>query len=411
MSQPGAGTTSGMTASASPSDAYRSTYSDVMMGSYPSPFAVLERGEGCHVWDVDGKRYLDFLGGIAVNSLGYGHPALVQAVSHQIATLSHVSNYFATPPQIALAARLQQITGAGAAGRSYFGNSGAEAIEAAFKLARLNNGGGKRTRVISLTNSFHGRTMGSLALTGKPALQAPFLPMPGGVEHIDSTIDALEAAIDETVAALIFEPIKGEAGVVELPQGFIERARELTSQHGALLVIDEIQTGIGRTGAWFAFQKHGILPDALAIAKGLGGGVPIGALVTFGWASELYHHGHHGSTFGGNPLVTAAALAVIDEIERSGLIANAEVRGRRLSDGIRALASPLITEVRGRGLLIGIGLADPIAKQLSEAALERGLIINAANESSIRLAPPLIIGDDEVAEFLELFAATLEAVA
>ncbi|MHA6668620.1 acetylornithine transaminase [Homoserinimonas sp. A447] len=390
------------------SDAYRDSYADVMMGSYSRPLAVLERGEGCHVWDVDGKRYLDFLGGIAVNSLGYAHPVLVAAVSHQIATLSHVSNYFATPPQIGLAARLQQITGAGVEGRAYFGNSGAEAMEAAFKLARLNSSG-KRTRIISLTNSFHGRTMGSLALTGKPALQDPFGPMPGGVEHIDSTLEALEATIDDTVAALIFEPIKGEAGVVDLPEGFITRARELTSQHGALLIIDEIQTGIARTGAWFAYQKHGIVPDAVAMAKGLGGGVPIGALVTFGRASGLYQAGHHGSTFGGNPLVTAAALAVLDEIERADLIGNSERRGKQLSDGIRALGSPLVTEVRGQGLLIGIGLVDPIAKQLSAAALERGLIINAANESSIRLAPPLIVGDDEVAEFLELFAATLEA--
>jgi acetylornithine/N-succinyldiaminopimelate aminotransferase len=405
MTQPSAATATGE----STTDDYRDSYAGVMMGSYPRPLAVLERGEGCHVWDVDGKRYLDFLGGIAVNSLGYAHPALVRAVSEQVATLSHVSNYFATPPQIALAKRLQQITGAGDAGRTYFGNSGAEAMEAAFKLARLNNSSGKRTRIISLTNSFHGRTMGSLALTGKPALQGPFGPMPGGVEHIDSTIDALDATIDDTVAALIFEPIKGEAGVVDLPTGFIERARELTSQHGALLIIDEIQTGIARTGSWFAYQKHGILPDAVAIAKGLGGGVPIGALVTFGAASALYQHGHHGSTFGGNPLVTAAALAVLDEIEKSQLITNAEDRGRQLSDGIRALASPLITEVRGQGLLIGIGLTDPIAKQLTEAALERGLIINAANESSLRLAPPLIIGDDEVAEFLELFEATLEA--
>jgi acetylornithine/N-succinyldiaminopimelate aminotransferase len=390
------------------SDDYRELHADVMMGSYSRPLAVLERGEGCHVWDVDGKRYLDFLGGIAVNSLGYAHPALVEAVSRQIATLSHVSNYFATPPQIALAEKLREITGAGETGRVFFGNSGAEAMEAAFKLARLNNNGGRRTRILTLTNSFHGRTMGSLALTGKPALQAPFGPMLTGVEHIDSTIGALEAAIDDTVAALIFEPIKGEAGVVDLPDGFIERARELTSSHGALLIIDEIQTGIARTGSWFTYQKHGILPDAVAIAKGLGGGVPIGALVTFGSASALYQPGHHGSTFGGNPLVTSAALAVLGEIERSGLVANAAERGRQLTEGIRALGSPLVADVRGQGLLIGVGLTDPIAKQVSAAALERGLIINAANEASIRLAPPLIVGDDEVAEFLELFASTLE---
>ena len=392
------------------SSQWKASYADVMMGSYSPPLAVLARGEGCRVWDVDGKRYLDFLGGIAVNSLGYAHPVLVDAVATQMATLSHVSNYFATRPQIELAARLCRLTGAGDTGRVFFGNSGAEAMEAAFKLARLNNDGGTRTRIVALTNSFHGRTMGSLALTGKPALQAPFGPMPVGVEHIDSTIEALEATIDDTVAALIFEPIKGEAGVVDLPEGFIVRARELTQKHGVLLIIDEIQTGIARTGSWFAYQKHGILPDAVAMAKGLGGGVPIGALVTFGRASELYRPGHHGSTFGGNPLVTAAALAVLGEIERAGLLANAEVRGAQLRDGITALGSPLIAAVRGQGLLIGIGLVDPVAKRLSAAALELGLIVNAANESSIRLAPPLIIGDEEVSEFLATFAEAMEAI-
>ena len=390
---------------------WKSKYADVMMGSHATPLAMLVRGERCHVWDVDGKRYLDFLGGIAVNSLGYAHPVLVDAVATQIATLSHVSNYFATPPQLELAERLRRITGAGDAGRAYFCNSGAEAMEAAFKLARLNNGGGKRTRIIALTNAFHGRTMGALALTGKPALRDPFAPMPAGVEHIDSTIEALEAAIDDRVAAVVFEPIMGEAGVVDLPDGFIVRARELTRAHGALLILDEIQTGIARTGSWFAYQQHGILPDAVAIAKGLGGGVPIGALVTFGEASKLFQTGHHGSTFGGNPLVTAAANAVLGEIERAGLVDNAVLRGQQLRDGIAALGSPAIAEVRGQGLLIGIGLTDPIAKELSATALELGLIINAANESSIRIAPPLIIGDDEIAEFLDLFARALETVA
>jgi acetylornithine aminotransferase len=387
-----------------------SHHGEVMMGSYASPLTVLERGEGCHVWDVDGKRYLDFLGGIAVNSLGYAHPALVDAVSNQIRTLSHVSNYFATPPQLGLADRLLRITGAGQGGRVYFGNSGAEAMEAAFKLARLNSGG-TRTRIITLRDSFHGRTMGSLALTGKPSIQEAFLPMPGGVEHIDSTVAALEAAIDDTVAALIFEPIKGEAGVVDLPEGFVTRARELTQQHGALLIIDEIQTGIGRTGEWFAYQSHGILPDAVAIAKGLGGGVPIGALVTFGRASELYRPGHHGSTFGGNPLVTAAGNAVLDEIERADLLGNARRRGAQLREGITALGSPLVEQVRGRGLLMGVGLSAPRSKEVMAAALQRGLIVNAANDSSIRIAPPLVVGDSEVAEFLELFADALAAVA
>jgi acetylornithine/N-succinyldiaminopimelate aminotransferase len=389
---------------------WKKHYSDVMMGSHAAPLAMLERGSGCHVWDVDGKRYLDFLGGIAVNSLGYAHPVLVEAVSRQMATLAHVSNYFATRPQLELADRLRDITGAGDTGRAYFCNSGAEAMEAAFKLARLNNGGGKRTRIIALTNAFHGRTMGALSLTGKAALRDPFAPLLGGVEHIDSTLEALEAAMDDTVAALIFEPIKGEAGVVDLPEGFIVRARELTREHGALLIIDEIQTGIARTGSWFAYQQYGIVPDAVAIAKGLGGGVPIGALVTFGVASGLYQQGHHGSTFGGNPLATAAANAVLGEIERAGLIENAQRRGAELKNAIESIGSAHVAEVRGSGLLIGVGLTSPLSKDIAAAALELGLIVNAANESSIRLAPPLIVGDAEVAEFLDLFTKALEAV-
>ena len=266
---------------------------------------MLERGQGCRVWDVDGNEYLDFLAGIAVNSLGHAHPALVEAISDQAAKLVHVSNYFATPPQLELAERLKRISGAGDAGRVYFGNSGAEANEAAFKLARLNRGAdGRKTRILALKQAFHGRTMGALALTGKPALQEDFLPMIPGVEHIDTSIEALEHAIDDTVAALFIEPIKGEAGVVDLPEGFLAAARRLTEQHGALLILDEIQTGVGRTGSWFAFQQHDIVPDAITVAKGIAGGFPIGALVTFGWASDLFSAGQHGSTFGGNPLGT-----------------------------------------------------------------------------------------------------------
>lgn len=381
-----------------------------MMGSHASPLATLERGEGCYVWDVEGKRYLDFLAGIAVNSLGHAHPALVEAVTRQVSTLAHVSNYFASPAQVELAERLLRITGAGETGRVYFGNSGAEAMEAGFKLARLNHGGGKRTRIIALTNAFHGRTMGALSLTGKASLRDPFAPLLGGVEHIDSTIEALEAAMDDTVAAVVFEPIKGEAGVVDLPEGFIVRARELTSKHGALLILDEIQTGVGRTGSWFTFQQFGITPDAVAIAKGIAGGLPLSALVTFGDASELFQRGQHGSTFGGNPLATAAANAVLGEIESAGLIENAIARGEQLRQIIRAIDSPLVGEVRGRGLLIGVGLSSPVANRVSAAALALGLIVNAANESSIRIAPPLIVGDTELAEFAELFARALNVV-
>jgi len=385
---------------------WRDQYSTAMMGSAPSPLTLLTRGEGAHVWDVDGNRYLDFLAGIAVNSLGHAHPALVEAVTKQISSIAHVSNYFATEPQIALAENLRRITGAGERGRVYFGNSGAEAIEAAIKLARRN---GQHKKILALTNSFHGRTMGSVSLTGKPALREPFEPVVPGIEHIDTTIEALEAAIGPDVAALVLEPIKGEAGVVDLPEGFLKRARELTAEHGALLILDEIQTGVGRTGTWFAFQQHGIVPDAIAIAKGLAGGVPIGALVTFGDASDLFTTGQHGSTFGGNPLATAAGNAVIAEIERAGLIENAVLRGSQIRAAVEG--KPLVAEVRGSGLLIGVGLSEPVAQQVATKALELGLIVNAPNDSSIRIAPPLIIDETHVAEFAEKFTTALEASA
>jgi acetylornithine/N-succinyldiaminopimelate aminotransferase len=380
--------------------AWQGRFTDAMMGSAPTPLTLLERGEGCYVWDVDGTKYLDFLGGIAVNSLGHAHPVLVEALTRQASALVHVSNYFATAPQIELAERLRRLTGAGERGRVFFGNSGAEANEAAVKLARRN---GQHKKIVALNNSFHGRTMGSVALTGKPALREAFEPVVPGVIHIDSTIEALDGVDWADVSALVVEPIKGEAGVVELPEGYLKRAREVTEQHRVLLILDEIQTGAGRTGEWFAFQAHGIVPDAITVAKGIGGGVPIGALVTFGWASDLFTTGQHGSTFGGNPLATAAANAVLGEIERAGLVANAARRGEEIRAAITAIGSPLIAETRGAGLLIGIGLAEPIASAVSAKALNAGLIINAANDTSIRLAPPLIVGDDEVAEFVRIF--------
>ena len=382
-----------------------------IMRSMGMPLAKLVRGEGVRVWDDAGNEYLDFLAGIAVNSLGHAHPVFVEAVSRQAATLAHVSNYFMTEPALELAERLVRLAGAGDRGRVWFGNSGAEANEAAFKLARLNNSGGARTRVLALVDAFHGRTMGSLALTGKPHMRQAFEPLPGGVEHIPSTIDALEANLDDAVAALFVEPIKGEAGVVDLPEGYLEAARELTHRHGALLIIDEVQTGAGRTGEWFAYQHSGITPDAIAVAKGIGGGFPIGGIVTFGHASELYSKGQHGSTFGGNPLATAVANAVLGEIERAGLVENAAVRGAQLRDRVLGLGSPLVTGVRGRGLLLGVALAEPVAQQVSDAALAHGLIVNAANDSTIRMAPPLIIGDAELDEFEERFARALDTVA
>ncbi|WP_292768973.1 acetylornithine transaminase [Microbacterium sp. UBA3486] len=371
--------------------------------------ALLVRGEGSYLWDADGRRHLDFLAGIAVTSLGHAHPAFVEAVSTQAATLAHVSNYFATPPQLALAARIKRLAGAGIDGRVFFSNSGAEANEAAFKLARL-HGGTERPRILALENGFHGRTMGSLALTAKASMRAPFEPMPAGVEHIPATIEALEAAMDDRVAAIIVEPIQGEAGVVELPEGYLAAARLLTLAHGALLIVDEIQTGAGRTGEWFGFSHEGIIPDAITLAKGIGGGFPIGALVTYGSASALFTPGSHGSTFGGNPLATAVADAVLAEIESAGLVENAARRGAELREILLGIDSPLVEGVRGRGLLVGVALTAPVAGAVVAAAQERGLIVNAANPETVRIAPALTIGDAELAEFRELFTAALADV-
>jgi acetylornithine/N-succinyldiaminopimelate aminotransferase len=381
-----------------------------LLRTFGDRMAMFVRGEGAYLWDADGRRYLDFLAGIAVNSLGHAHPVFVEAITAQAATLAHVSNYFATPPQLELAARLKRLAGTGENGRVYFGNSGAEANEAAFKLARLHGSAGDRTRILALTDAFHGRTMGTLALTGKPYMQQPFLPMVPGVEFIDTTIDALEAAMDDRVAALFVEPIKGEAGVIDLPEGYLQAAREITARHGALLIVDEIQTGAGRTGEWFAFQHAGVTPDAITVAKGIGGGFPIGALITFGTASDLFYPGTHGSTFGGNALGTAVSSAVLGAIEDEGLVRNAAERGAQLRAAITAIDSPLIAGCRGRGLLIGVGLRHPIAKAVVAAAQEHGLIINAPNDETIRLVPALNIGDVEVEEFVALFTAALRTV-
>ncbi|GAA4490479.1 acetylornithine transaminase [Microbacterium panaciterrae] len=387
---------------------------DLILNAGPR-FELLVRGEGSHLWDGEGRRYLDFLAGIAVTALGHAHPVFVEAVSRQAATLAHVSNYFATPPQLELAARLKRLAGAGVDGRVFFGNSGTEANEAAFKLARLHglseDGGSRRPRILSLDNAFHGRTIGALALTAKASMRDPFQPLPGGVEHIPATIEALESAIDDRVAALFVEPIQGEAGVLELPEGYLRAARALTEKHGALLIVDEIQTGAGRTGDWFGFQHEGIVPDAITLAKGIGGGFPIGALVVFGAAATLLQPGSHGSTFGGNPLATAVSNAVLEEIEQAGLVQNSRDRGTQLRAAIAGIGSPLVTGVRGRGLLIGVALAAPVAGEVVSAAQRLGLIVNAANPSSVRIAPALTIGDAEIAEFIELFTAALAEVA
>lgn len=384
----------------------QSRFRAAMFSYAPSPLAVLTRGEGARVWDADGTEYLDFLAGIAVNALGHAHPVFVDAVSRQAATLAHVSNYFATEPQLELAERLKRLTGGDAV---FFGNSGTEAMEAAVKVARRTG----RPRILALEKSFHGRTMGALSITGKPALREPFEPLVPGAEFLPTTIDALEAAMGSDVAALVLEPIKGEAGVLDLPAGYLAAARELTARHGALLIVDEIQTGAGRTGDWFAFQHPGELPagttpDLVALAKGIGGGFPIGALVAFGAARDLLRPGDHGTTFGGNPLATATANAVLGEIERAGLVENARTLGERLRAGLRALGHPAISDLSGRGLLVGVGLAGPWANQVAAHALDLGLIVNAAADDRIRLAPPLTIDGADVDRFLELFASALE---
>lgn len=386
-------------------------YSRSMIGVFGTPQRVLVRGEGTHVWDADGKEYLDLLGGIAVNALGHAHPDVVAAMTKQAGTLVHVSNFFATPTQIELAERLLQLAKAPESSGVFFTNSGTESNEAAFKIARRTG----RPRILALEKSFHGRTMGALALTHKEAYRAPFEPLPGGVEFLPADdVAALEAALAPgDVAALVLEPIQGEAGVLPLTEEYLRAARELTARHGALLILDEVQTGVGRTGEWFAHQAiEGLQPDVMTLAKGLGGGFPIGAVLTFGeHATGLLSPGQHGTTFGGNPLGAAVSLAVLGTLAEDGLLGKARTLGTQLQARILELADrdPRITGVRGAGLLQGITLAAPIAPQVVAAALEHGFILNAANPSTLRLAPPLIITEEELGSFVEALPALLDA--
>ncbi|UTT70976.1 acetylornithine transaminase [Arthrobacter sp. DNA4] len=388
-----------------------SRYSSSLMNVFGTPQRVLVRGAGCLVWDADGKEYLDLLGGIAVNALGHAHPFVTSVIASQLATLGHVSNFFTSPTQVALAEKLLELAHAPAGSKVFFSNSGTEANEAAFKLARRNTGDGpvKRTRIIALEGAFHGRTMGALALTAKEAYRAPFEPLPGGVVHIPfGDIAALEAAVDDTVAAVFLEPIQGEAGVRPLPPGYLKAAREATSKVGALLILDEVQTGIGRTGKWFASEDAGIVPDAITLAKGLGGGFPIGALLTFGeQTSSLLSAGQHGTTFGGNPVATAAALATLHALESQNVLANAAAVGEHLRSALAAI--PGVTEVRGEGLLIGFDLDADVAPAVVQAALDAGFIVNSPGPRTIRLAPPLILTTAQADAFLSAFPAILQA--
>jgi acetylornithine/N-succinyldiaminopimelate aminotransferase len=374
-----------------------------IMDNYGTPPLALVRGAGAVVVDEAGKEYVDLLGGIAVNALGHAHPAVVAAVSKQVATLGHVSNLFVAEPPVALAELLLALVGR--QGRVFFANSGAEANEAAFKLSRLTG----RTEVVSTVGAFHGRTMGALALTGQPAKVDPFRPLPGDVIHVPyGDVDALERAVTDATAMVILEPIQGENGVIVPPAGYLGAARRITARHGALLVLDEVQTGVGRTGHWFAHQAEGIEPDVLTLAKGLGGGLPIAACIAFGAAAERLGPGAHGTTFGGNPISCAAALAVIATIANEGLLDNVKRVGERLRRGIEALGHPLVAEVRGAGLLLGVALRSPVAGAVTVALRDAGFLANPVQPDVVRLAPPLILTADQADAFLAALPAALD---
>jgi acetylornithine/N-succinyldiaminopimelate aminotransferase len=420
----------------SASDELRKRFESAMMPNYGTPPLALARGEGCQVWDADGNQYLDLIAGIAVSALGHAHPAIVDAVSGQVKKIAHTSNLFVHEPGVALAERLLGLLQSdGSArpaspegrppgnppggttsspprkidGRVFFCNSGAEANEAAIKLVRRKQGK-NRPVVIAADHSFHGRTMGSLAITGKASIREPFEPFGLDVRFVPYGDEAaLAKAVDTTVAAVFLEPTQGEGGVIPAPQGYLAAARRMCDDNGALLVLDEIQSGIGRTGAWFAHQNEGILPDVLTLAKGLGGGLPIGACVGFGDCGTALKKGDHGSTFGGNPVACAAALAVIDTIESQDILANVKAVGATLADGIAGIEHPLLSGVRGSGLWLAAVLTADQAPVVNKAAQAAGFLVNAVQPDAVRLAPPLILTDAEAEAFLAAFPAILDA--
>ncbi|MCF3938316.1 acetylornithine transaminase [Gordonia tangerina] len=381
-------------------------WSAALMNNYGTPAIALTSGSGAVVRDADGKEYLDLLGGIAVNALGHAHPALIDAVTTQLQTLGHVSNLYVSAPAVELAERL--LDKFGHSGRVFFCNSGTEANEAAFKLARLTG----RPEIIAAERAFHGRTMGALAMTGQPAKRAPFEPMPPGVRFVPyGDVAALDAAVTDRTAAVILEPILGESGVVVPPNGFLAEARRITSERGALLIFDEVQTGIARTGAFFAHQSAGVVPDVMTLAKGLGGGLPIGACIATGRAADLFEPGQHGTTFGGNPTCTAAALAVLRVIEEEGLVDQVAAVGKSIATGIEELDHPQVSHVRGAGLLLGVVLRNPLAARAERAARDAGFLINAPAPDVLRLAPPLILTEEQGAGFVAALPAILDQAA
>jgi acetylornithine/N-succinyldiaminopimelate aminotransferase len=386
--------------------AWTERYTGALMNTFGPPKTVLVRGEGAHVWDADGREYVDLLGGIAVNALGHGHPRLVAAVTEQLQTLGHISNFFASGPQITLAERLVNLLGTEA--RVFFTNSGAEANEAAFKLTRRTG----RTRIVATEGSFHGRTMGALALTSKLAYREPFEPLPGDVVFVPyGDAAALEAAVDRDTAAILVEPVQGEAGVIVPPRDYLPTAQRIAHENGALLWLDEIQTGVGRTGTWFAHQNPALVdapvtPDIVTLAKGLASGIPIGACLATHGAGKLFDPGNHGTTFGGNPVAAAAALAVLDVIAEEDLLAHATTQGAALRKA--AGADPRVVETRGEGLLVGLTLSEPKAAEVVTAAQDAGFLLNAATPERVRMAPPLNLADADVAAFAASWPAILD---
>lgn len=381
-------------------------WAGALLDNYPVPPVELVEGSGSTVTDADDKQYIDMLAGIAVNALGHAHPAIIEAVTNQLSTLGHVSNLFGSAPVVKVAEALREHVGDDTA-RVYFCNSGTEANEAAFKLARLTG----RRRILAAQHGFHGRTMGALAMTGQPDKQKPFEPLPVGVEFYPyGDIEALTALVEQNpsdTAAIILEPIQGETGVIPAPEGFLTQVRELCDKHGILFIADEVQTGVGRTGDFFAFQHEGVLPDVITMAKGLGGGLPIGATIARGEAAKLFTPGSHGTTFGGNPVSCAAATAVLVTID-DAFLAEVRRKGQVLYDA--ALKIPGVKEVRGRGLMLGVVLEQPVAKRVVKLGLEHGVILNAPADDVIRLTPPLVISDEEIAQAARrLTAAIAEA--
>ena len=376
---------------------YLKRWDSSLQNNYGKPSIALVKGKGIVVTDADGKTYLDFLGGIATSILGHAHPAIVKAVTKQISTLSHVSNFYAHPNAIELAEKLAAMTGDKNA-RVFFCQSGAEANEAALKLSRRTG----KVRVVAAQGAFHGRTMGALSLTGQPSKREPFLPLIKGVKHVPyGDIDAMRKAISKKTAMVIIEPIMGEAGVVVPPADYLKELRRLCDKNGSLLVIDAVQTGMGRTGDWFGYEYSGIRPDVITLAKGLGGGLPLGAMIALGKAADLFQAGDHGSTFGGNPVTTAAGLAAIKFIETQDILQKVEEQGLYLMQELALI--PGVKEVRGAGLLIGIELESLKASEVSDAMREAGVLVNAANGTTIRIAPALIVTDAQINKFIATF--------